>query len=217
MAALLALTLFSTQAFGQQLSSQFPDVADTSADTSVRTIRLAQNGTGASNLPVDIDIDPPAIDHESLETGVPGQAQRFKALVVDDQGLKHVKLFYRDRSGVQYSSVDMEQVDSSSEYSVVIETSLGQTRIEYYIEALDTGGNRVLKGFPFFPLVRQLEPAPGSTTQVTEEAAPESRIIYVLLGVAALGLAIALLGDDSDPPVTQPPGTVPLNIIVTPP
>jgi len=93
------------------LSSQFPDIADTSADTSVRTIRLAQNGTGASNLPADIDIDPPAIDHESLETGVPGQAQRFKALVVDDQGLKHVKLFHRDRSGVQYSSVDMEQVD----------------------------------------------------------------------------------------------------------
>lgn len=217
MAALLAFTLFSTQAFGQQLTTQYPDSLD-NTDTSVRTIRLAQNATGsASNLPADIDIDPPAIDHESLETGVPGQAQRFKALVVDDRGLKHVKLFHRDRSGVQYSSVDMEQVDSSSEYSVVIETSLGQTRIEYYIEALDTGGNRVLKGFPFFPLVRQLEPAPGTTTQVTEAAAPESRIIYVLLGVAAVGLAIALLSDESDPTPTQPPGTVPLNIIVTPP
>jgi len=204
-AALLAFTLFSTQAFGQQLTTQYPDSLD-NTDTSVRTIRLAQNATGsASNLPADIDIDPPAIDHESLETGVPGQAQRFKALVVDDRGLKHVKLFHRDRSGVQYSSVDMEQVDSSSEYSVVIETSLGQT------------GNRVLKGFPFFPLVRQLEPAPGTTTQVTEAAAPESRIIYVLLGVAAVGLAIALLSDESDPTPTQPPGTVPLNIIVTPP
>ena len=80
----------------------------------------------------------------------------------------------------------------------------------------------MLKGFPFFPLVRQLDPVPESTTQVTEDSGTNRKLIYVLVGVAAVGLAAALLsgGSDSDDPDPEPPGTdptVPINITVTPP
>jgi len=188
------------------------------------SIRLAQNdsGTGstqARDWPAEIDIDPPVIDHEALETGVPGQEQRFSAVVIDDRGLKHVTLYHRDRSGAQYESIVMQSL-SDDEFAVTIDTSVGQKRIEYYIEALDTGGNRVLKGFPFFPLVRQLTPAPGSQTQAngstSGSASDESKLIYVLLGVAAVGVALALSGR-SGGSTTPQPGTVPLTIRVTPP
>ena len=77
----------------------------------------------------------------------------------------------------------------------------------------------MLKGFPFFPLVRQLEPLPGTTAEATETSGPDKRIIYVILGVAAVGLAAVLLsgGGGSDDPTVEPPGTVPINITVTPP
>ena len=176
-----------------------------------------------------IDIDPPVIDHEALETGDSGQAQEFRAGVVDDRGLRRVWLFHRDKSGAQYSSVPMRQVEGTSEFVVTIDTLVGQNRIEYYIEAVDTGGNRVLKGFPFFPLVRQLngvtEPAPPPPVQAEEPK--RNTLIYVALGVAAaVGVGLALLsgggGDDgndggNDPDQMPEPGTVPLTIVVSPP
>jgi len=173
----------------------------------------------------DIDIDPPVIDHEALESGIPGQDQEFKALVIDDQGLKHVWLFHRDRSGAQYASVPMQRVDETSEFVVTIDTALGQNRIEYYIEAVDTGGNRVLKGFPFFPLVRQLSPLAGEPAAPVTEAKNDNKLLYVILGVAAVGVGLALLsggddggnGDGGDGPETPEPGTVPLTIVVQPP
>ena len=228
LASFLAIVLFGSQVMSQSLYAQ--TLKRDPLDNSVPTIRLVQNDPARpnplennpgipSNWPGEIDIDPPVIDHEALETGIPGQTQQFSALVIDDRGLTHVALFHRDRSGAQYSRVEMEQVGSTSEYTVSIETSVDQNSIEYYIEALDTGGNRVLKGFPFFPLVRQLEPLPGTTAEVTETSGPDKRITYVILGVAAVGLAAVLLsgGGGSDDPTVEPPGTVPINITVTPP
>ena len=225
LASFLALVLFCAQVVGQSLSAQTlsPSQNPTlnSGDTSVRTIRLAQADTGSRpSFPGDIDIDPPIIDHESLETGVSGEPQQFSAVVVDDRGLTHVVLFHRDRSGAQYSDIEMEQVGSTNEYTAVIDTSEGQDSVEYYIEALDTGGNRVLKGFPFFPLERQLDPGPTSTAEVTEEASgSDKRLIYVALGVAAVGLAALLLsgGGDNDNPEPEPGATVPISITITPP
>ena len=176
-----------------------------------------------------IDIDPPVIDHEALDTGIQGQAQEFSAIVVDDRGLRRVWLFHRDRSGAQYISVPMQRVEGTSEYIVTIDSQAGQNRIEYYIEAVDTGGNRVLKGFPFFPLVRQLNPGranPPPAPPVQSEEPKSNKAIYVVLGVAAaVGIGLALLsgggdggdGEESDPTPMPEPGTVPLTIVVSPP
>ena len=123
----------------------------------------------------------------------------------------------------------MRQVEGTSEFVVTIDTLVDQNRIEYYIEAVDTGGNRVLKGFPFFPLVRQLngvtEPAPPPPVQAEEPK--RNTLIYVALGVAAaVGVGLALLsgggGDDgndggNDPDPMPERGTVPLTIVVSPP
>jgi len=120
----------------------------------------------------------------------------------------------------------MRQIEGTTEFVVTVDTQADQNRIEYYIEAVDTGGNRVLKGFPFFPLVRQLnrvtEPAPPPPVQA-EEPKRNNTFVYVALGVAAVvGVGLALLGgggDDggSDPDPMPEPGTVPLTIVVSPP
>lgn len=216
---ILVASMVSSQTFAQIAGSVGdPIVNAVDSETSVETIRLAQAGSG---WPGEIDIDPPVIDHEALESGISSETQLFSAIVVDDRGLEHVMLFHRDRSGAQYESVDMQNKEGSNEYTTSVDTSLGQTRVEYYIEALDTGGNRVLKGFPFFPLVRELTPQTASVTPEKESSAPESRLIYVLLGVAAVGIALALSGsggDEGNGGGSGPmPGTVPLNIEVTPP
>ncbi len=210
LSSVLAAVLFVSQSM-TQVAAQ-----DINTDVNSETTQVTKPVPRTTrDWAADIDIDPPIIDHEAIETGVPGQTQMFLANVIDDRGLTHVLLFYRSSSGTQYKSVSMEKVTGTTEYTTSIPTELGQNKIEYYIEALDTGGNRVLKGFPFFPLVRQLE----STTpvQVSEPTdAIQSKVIYVLLGAAAVGLVLALAGgnDDSTP---QQPGTTPLTINVTPP
>ncbi len=189
--------------------------------TTVETIRLAQ-ASASPGWSGDIDIDPPVIDHEALDSGRAGEPQEFVAGVVDDRGLQHVMLFYRARSGAQYQSADMQKVAGTDDFTVTVETLLGQDRIEYYIEALDVGGNRVLKGFPFFPLVRDLAQPTARVTGAEESEASGNRALYVLLGIAAAGLVVALVagsgGDGGGSGETDPmPGTVPLTIEVTPP
>lgn len=143
---------------------------------------------------VDLDIDPPVIDHEALEVGVAGETQLFSALIIDDKGIEYVDLYYRPDRGSDYTKIGM-QPSGDTRYVASVPTELAQSSIEYYIEAADTGGNRVLKGFPFFPLVRNLDvpapPAPIITSSTGSEAAGatgSSRLLYILLGALAVGL-----------------------------
>jgi len=172
----------------------------------------------------DIDFDPPVIDHESLVSGVAGELQVFSALVVDDRGLERVTLYYRGTTGQDYQQVTMQRLSATDNYTASVDSGVEQQKIEYYIEALDTGGNRVLKGFPFFPLVRVLEAAP--VAQQIEPPAPvasatteRNTALYIVLGVLAAGLIAGLAGGSNsgggggEPPVN----TVPLTINVSPP
>lgn len=172
----------------------------------------------------EIDIDPPVIDHESLETGIAGQLQLFSALVIDDRGLDYVDLHYRSATNSEYQKVAMAALAGTANFAVTITTELGQSKIEYYIEAADTGGNRVLKGFPFFPLIRNLAVAPVARVPVTTTAGNNtsgdgsSKWLYVALGALAVGLLVSASssGDDGAPPV-GPGEQVPLTINVTSP
>ena len=212
---MLVASLICSQSFAQVPTN----TANESDDFSVTTIRLAQAGP----LPAEIDIDPPVIDHEALEPGIAGEQQVFTAGVIDDRGLKHVMLFHRDQTGTQYQSIVMQKVEATDNYTVTIDTAPAQSRIEYYIEALDTGGNRVLKGFPFFPLVRELTTLTTNVAEAPESSKSRNGLIYVLLGVAAIGIIAAVAGGgggDDGPEAPEPmPGddTVPLTITVTPP
>jgi len=170
----------------------------------------------------DIDFDPPVIDHEALQTGVPGETQVFTALIVDDRGIESVLFYYRTNSNTGFSTVPMQRLEQTDNFAVSIETQAGDRRIEYYIEALDTGGNRVLKGFPFYPLVRdmiavpriELPPPPAP---VIEQPAG-NKFVYIVLGALTVGLIAALSSGDNSAG-SEPPGnnTVPLTVTVSPP
>ncbi len=185
-------------------------------------------GVFAQQLPDDIDFDPPVIDHEAVLDGVAGEPQVFSALVIDDRGIEHVLFYHRRSSNSEYTSAPMKLVPDTSSYMVSIETPEDQRQIEYYIEALDTGGNRVLKGFPFYPLVRELNsPAPTAEVATIQQPAPQpagqpattnKTWLYVLLGILAVGVVASLNAGDDGPGVNPPSDDeVPLTIIVSPP
>jgi len=185
--------------------------------------QVAYSVAQAQVLSDDIDFDPPVIDHESLENGVAGDLQVFSALVVDDRGLERVTLYHRGTTGQEYQQVPMQRLAGTDNYTASVDTTVTQKKVDYYIEALDSGGNRVLKGFPFFPLVRNLEaPTVAPVVEAPPPTANKNRrtVIYVVLGVLAAGLIAGIAagssgggggGSDGDD------GDVPLTINVTPP
>jgi len=166
----------------------------------------------------DLDIDPPIIDHEALEVGVAGEAQTFAAVVIDDRGIEYVDLYYRPGRLSDYAKVSMVS-DGNARYVATVATELAQSSIEYYIEAGDTGGNRVLKGFPFFPLVRNLDSPPPvapvvtTTTNAEEQSSGSSKLLYVLLGALVVGLLASSGGSSSE----GGEGQVPLTINISSP
>ena len=176
----------------------------------------------AQFLNPDLDIDPPVIDHEALEVGVAGESQLFSAQVIDDNGIEYVDLYHRASANSEYQKTPMVSAGGSERYTASVSTQLGQARIEYYIEAADIGGNRVLKGFPFFPLVRNLDvPAPvqpsvTTSAPATETAGGQSKLLYVLLGALAVGLLVSASSGDGGPS-TDTGGDVPLTINITSP
>lgn len=185
--------------------------------------QVALSVAQAQTLSDDIDFDPPVIDHESLVSGISGEMQVFSAVVVDDRGLERVTLFYRAETGQDYRQAPMQRLSATDNYTASVDSAENQKKIEYYIEALDTGGNRVLKGFPFFPLVRALE-APVAAPVVEQVATPpppakSNSALYLVLGVLAAGLIAGLASDSGGSGGGGDPAdnTVPLTINVSPP
>lgn len=169
----------------------------------------------------DLDIDPPVIDHEALEVGIAGEPQTFTALVIDDRGIEYVDFYYRASRLADYRKVTMV-LDSQTRYIATVPTDLTQHSIEYYIEAADTGGNRVLKGFPFFPLIRNLDipqpPAPliSSSTSSESSQSGSSRLLYIVLGALAVAV-LASAGSSGDDVDGGGGGQVPLTINISSP
>lgn len=168
-----------------------------------------------------LDVSPPEIEHESLVTGKAGEMQTFSVNVSDDRDVRQVVLFYRSEAKSEYANVLMREVADLGKYSASVTTKSDQKVIEYYIEASDTGGNRVLKGFPFYPLVRQLEATQSLVTSQpirTEQPRAEvksnsSKVLYIVLGIVAVGALVAA----SDKGSGTSAELVPLSIGVTPP
>ena len=141
----------------------------------------------------EIDVEPPLIEHDAIELGEPGVAQEFTASVVDDRELAEVLLFHRFAGEESFDETPMRRVATSSTYTATVSTEGGDTRsIEYYIQARDEAGNRVIKGYAFSPLVRRMDGGAGAAVAGSDPV-PEARSgsgrrwLYVGLGVLAVG------------------------------
>lgn len=164
----------------------------------------AQNNNPAAAAA--IDYEPPLLDHDVVARGVAGESQVFLASVSDDQALDEVTLFYRFRGDDRFASLPMQPLGESDNYTATVNTSARDVRnIEYYIEARDASGNRVVQGFVFEPLVRVLEPPPvalGESGQTGETPAQgmslTRKIVYATLGILVVGGVISALDRGGD-------------------
>ena len=149
-----------------------------------------------------IDVEPPLIEHDPVERGEPGVAQEFSANVVDDRGLSEVLLHHRFAGEETFDETPMRRVADSATFVATVRTTSGDTRsIEYYLEARDEAGNRVIRGYAFSPLVRRMDGEGGTSGAVTaDERAPAAsagsgrRWLYIGLGVLAVGVLAAAAG-----------------------
>lgn len=188
------------------------------------------------------DVTAPVITVNEVKDGIAGETQVFTAEVSDDQGLKDVKLYIRYAGQQPYTSMTMERLGDTDFYSVNVGTDASETRtMEYYVQARDEGGNRVIKGFAFEPLLRALIPpgdsaevAPAEsavqsaadvevpvveTAAVTEEkpSAGKLKWWHIALGVLAIGALASAAGGGSDGGSSVEPGSVPVTITIEQP
>jgi len=172
------------------------------------------------------DANPPSIELERIPSGVAGQEQVFTSLVSDDGDIKDVKLFYRYKGQAPFISLPMEQLGNSAYYVASVKPPETETRaIEYYVQAIDTAGNRQIEGFAFEPITRELTrpevPATTTTQTSTVETTTASKsgglkIWHIVLGVLAVG-AIAGAAGGGGGNDSRPGQTVPLTLTVTSP
>ena len=163
----------------------------------------------------ELDVEPPLIEHERIERGEQGVAQEFTATVVDDREVEEVLLFHRRAGDETFENLPLERVGTSSVFLATLPTEAGDARaIEYYIQARDASGNRVIRGYAFNPLQR-LMVGEGAGPLAEADAAQtgvRKRWLWIGLGVLAVGAAVALSdsgdGESSDTfTVTiEPPG-----------
>ncbi|MEM7260121.1 MAG: hypothetical protein AAF404_22330, partial [Pseudomonadota bacterium] len=91
-----------------------------------------------------IDLEPPSIDHNVPAAVKAGKAVRITALVTDEGGVESVIVYYRTTQTGPYDTAQMEN-SAGAEYTAVVATGKNKNGLQYYIEAVDSGGNRVLE------------------------------------------------------------------------
>lgn len=158
-----------------------------------------------------VDVDAPVIELEELEQGVADRSQVFTAQVAEDTALDSVTLYYRREGQLPFTPAPMQALGDTGYYSVSIPTDFTDLRaIEYYVQAIDTTGNRTVSGFAFDPYRRTLAepvnpitPTAEEQTQANEPIENESpllkrRWVQVALGVLAVGAIASLVSDDGE-------------------
>ncbi|MGQ7848447.1 hypothetical protein ACUNV4_28375 [Granulosicoccus sp. 3-233] len=156
-----------------------------------------------------VDTVAPIIELEELTEGIADRTQVFTAQVAEDNTLDNVTLYYRREGQLPFTPAPMEALGNTGYYSVSIPTDFNDLRtIEYYVQAIDTTGNRTVSGFAFDPYQRTLS-APVSPISGNQEAAPEvaaqeripllkRRWVQITLGVLAVGAVASLVSDDGE-------------------
>lgn len=107
-------------------------------------------------LPIEtVDITPPRIEHNPMgDTFTPGEAVSIKAGVTDrDSGIQEVNLFFRTKGSSKYNRLNMDYAEGSKSYLAEIPARyVDKPGVEYYIEAIDKAGNKILRGVQFSPM-----------------------------------------------------------------
>ena len=164
-----------------------------------------------------LDLEPPRIAFEPSDRGLAGEVQVFSATVSDDIQLDAVYLYHRLLGDVSYSVVQMDQLDDTSIFSAKIATSADDARdIEYYLLAEDVSGNKTLRGFAFDPLVKDITADMVATSATLGTGVGMSRnrkILWTVLGIAAVGLIASQVGDSGG---SSEPASTPIGITVNP-
>ena len=109
-----------------------------------------------TTVTAEIDLDPPLVDHIPVSSGVAGSMQSFSVKATDTRGIESVTLYYRAKNQDAYSSAAMTRLAGTDNYAVSVQSSEQQRQFEYYFLVVDTGGNKVLNGFPYEPFERFL-------------------------------------------------------------
>lgn len=126
-------------------------------------------------LPIKtVDITPPKISHTpSSEPTAAGKPAIITAEVKDSEsGIKEVSLFFRTKGSNKYNRVKMESADASGIYVAEIpQRYVAGPGVEYYIEASDASGNKILRGVNFSPMVIAVD---GAGTSGGEAAAADA-------------------------------------------
>jgi len=178
------------------------------------------------------DTEAPVLIHRQADSaGIAGELQTFLARVSDDFEIAEVTLYYRQSDTGPFESIAMrELLDTLGEYMIAIETVASDyPGLQYYMEAVDTSGNRTNRGFSYAPVVLPLEaPVVENQTQLAttapvidtpEPAREKPGAAAWLIGIGALLLvgALAAGGGDSGSGGggggAVDPGTVTLTIV----
>ncbi|MCX7716545.1 MAG: hypothetical protein N2Z73_03920, partial [Endomicrobia bacterium] len=88
------------------------------------------------------DVSPPLIFHTPIERTMLGSSVTIKADIIDSNTISSVKLFYKRYSESTYSFKNMLQISSTTYQEFIPANFAVAGGINYYIEAIDSGGNR---------------------------------------------------------------------------
>ena len=164
------------------------------------------------------DLVAPKITQEVYkQTIASGSDHEITVKVTDNVGVNSVILYFRDMGQEEYNRRIMQRVGQSDNFQARISADeIKPPGIEYYIEAMDLAGNRVLHGAGFQPLTAKLDttisPAVPAAQAKKDQPKKEDEGIsnWVWIGLGALAV-VAVAGGGGDGG-TATPTTATLNI-----
>lgn len=148
------------------------------------------------------DTTPPTVQHEPASGDVPdNQPLALYATVKDESGVSEVTLFYRNKGEDEYRSMPMQASGNADIYMAEIPAAeLSPPQFEYYIQAGDTGGNQLLRGFYFEPLTVSIVEGPEAATTLSSNSdesgstLKSNKWLWIGLGALAVGGLAAAAG-----------------------
>lgn len=176
-----------------------------------------------------LDTEPPRLGIDELEESDRSASQEFIVTATDNQGIGSVVLFYRLDPDAEFLNENMQRSGESDRFSFTLpaeEIAPSNSVIQYYIEATDEAGNRMLQGFSFDPLERSLldqsELAAGTVTEEAESSSflgslsTGQKVVIAVAGIIVIGALASAGGGGSDSDSSSSGPMVPVTI-TTPP